>query len=266
MRQYNAGVCLWWVVVLSSLLGGCGSVEQEEQWDAQGEEAAEDEEALQGGRRSGAYAAVGLVVARNGATRSGSLIGPRAVLMAAHCATGKVEAFYLGRGAAVGNNEPLDEALETMDRHAVVDQMKHPGWERQTCGSTPDLAVLWLREAVVGVRPLRLSRADAATVGRSCTAVGFGMFGLGSQATHADKRSGSVRIVTVLPQAVWVGWKTAMPDHGDSGGPLLCGGNITGVVSCGDNGPVADRHIAYARPQAEPNWLRNTLLTLQARN
>jgi hypothetical protein len=54
-------------------------------------------------------------------------------------------------------------------------------------------------------------------------------------------------------------WESAQADHGDSGGPLLCGGRISGVTSCGPTGSPRQRPVQYARPQAVQAWLAQVI-------
>jgi hypothetical protein len=89
--------------------------------------------------------------------------------------------------------------------------------------------------------------------------VGFGVHGEGSNATVARKRTGRERIVAVTEEAVEVVRDTAIADHGDSGGPLLCGGRISGVVSCGTAAPDS-RRVWYARPEQHTEWMEDVLM------
>ncbi|MBI5493601.1 MAG: trypsin-like serine protease [Deltaproteobacteria bacterium] len=240
------------------VLMGCGGPE-DAAWDAELAEGTADE-ALQGGAATSGYAAVGLVVTTDGSTCTGTLVTPRVVLTAAHCAATRVEAFYTGAGAAVSADEgDLSEALDRMARHAVRRQAAHPEYDDTTCGGSPDVALLWLGRPVTGTRAVRLSSDDEVLPGALCTAVGFGLHGRGGSATYARKRSGREQVVALSDDSLWVRYRTAVADHGDSGGPLLCSGRIAGVVSCGDERTPRNRVITYARPQAVRAWMASTI-------
>ncbi|MEW5852464.1 MAG: trypsin-like serine protease [Myxococcota bacterium] len=223
----------------------------------------EDEAALQGGRTTRAYRAVGLLMAESGSFCTGTLIRHDVVLTAAHCVDEPLDAFYIGHGRALTDAERATQgpgrALENMRAYAVVEQVMHPDYEPMACGTTPDLALVRLLEPVGDVNPMAIASSEAAYPGRVCRAVGFGAHGKGSSKTSLRKRSGKEVIVDVTETAVDVRAEDALADHGDSGGPLLCGRRIAGVTSCGPDGSWRTRSVSYARPDMESAWMTEVL-------
>jgi hypothetical protein len=78
--------------------------------------------------------------------------------------------------------------------------------------------------------------------------------------TVEQRRSATERVVAVEPSAVHVVRGSGVADHGDSGGPLLCGGHIAGATSCGTDGSgPLHREVYYARTDHLGPWLQQTI-------
>lgn len=163
---------------------------------------------------------------------SAALIGPRAVLTAAHC---------LGEGAptdlAVRFAPSLDGEGPTI---AVTRGQLHPSFDPETRAF--DLALLVL-ESDAPVEPLTLSEAGGA-VGDRVTMFGFGGVSA-DDPVGGERRSGSARIEAVEPNELRLSADPAMSCRGDSGGPVVdAEGAILAVTSSGDPACVAFADVA----------------------
>jgi MYXO-CTERM domain-containing protein len=150
---------------------------------------------------------------------TGALIAPRAVLTAAHCVANESPSTLLVTiGPRVANGERVEiEAIEV-----------HPGYD----GVSADLAVLALA-APLAAPPLALRRTpiDNANLGARVRVVGFGV---GDDGLTGIKREGTARIAELSATTVVLAPDPALPCNADSGGPVLLGEEIAGVVAYGD--------------------------------
>ena len=64
----------------------------------------------------------------------------------------------------------------------------------------------------------------------------------------------------MLPTNLEVKYKTGIADHGDSGGPLICGGSVVGTVSCHADG-AWPQHLSeyYARLDKAGSWVNQVV-------
>jgi hypothetical protein len=217
------------------------------------------EQPIQGGRRDSGDPAVGLVWLEGGGFCSGSLIAPDVVLTAGHCVASPVASFYTGAGKGTTDVGALP--LGKLTRHAVVDQVAHPSYSpRGGCPNRSfDEGLLRLEKPIRSVRPLGLGAA-APNPRAVCRAVGYGVHNQGAQATVEQKRRATETVEQVETTWVLVGNKSGIVDHGDSGGPLLCGARIAGVTSCGTDGAYPDhREAYYARTDSIRDWITATV-------
>ncbi len=241
-----------WKWILCAALAGCGGAAPLDN--------NVDETAIQGGAVDANDPAVGLVWLSGGGFCSGVLIAPDVVLTAGHCAIEPIEAFYTGEGkrATTVGVEP-ESGLK---KHDVADQAPYPGYDINAGCPNPtiDVGLVRLAKPLTSVKPLALAAAPPKK-GAVCRVVGYGIHddAKGNE-TFEQKRRADVSVVQLDAAAVLVDWKTGISDHGDSGGPLLCGGKIVGDTSCGTDGSFPDHERTwYARTDAAAKWIASTV-------
>ena len=110
-------------------------------------------------------------------------------------------------------------------------------WAGDCASQEFDLAVLHLADPVSNVEPVAMG-AGPPTVGDACTGVGFGLHtgndGSTAEKTLGQRRSGSETVSSIQLGRIRTLAQSITIDHGDSGGPLICGGQLVGVASCGN--------------------------------
>lgn len=174
---------------------------------------------------------VGLVFAGKIAC-SGTLVGPRIVLTAAHCMTARTpEAVFFGPSLAIGG-----------EQIAVADVRIHPDFDATAFDH--DLAlVLLTRAASVTPWPIVTSPLDDSWIGRSVRIVGFGTSDR-TAATAGRKREGTATVESIGALEFRIAPAPARTCTGDSGGPAFVdvGGveHLVGVTSSGDPGCLMD--------------------------
>ncbi len=188
------------------------------------------------------YPAVGMIQIGNGGLCTGTLVGQRTVITAAHCLQpGASYWFMVGGGSYQANSA-----------HA------HPNWSTYTL--TNDIALLLLSQAPdVPSMPVATS---APSVGQEITLVGFGV--TGETQEDAGIKRVATNTINDLDSARFSfagsGAGTGSTCFGDSGGPAFAtlGGKVVqiGVTSSGQ-APCGT--LAYdTRVDAYEGWLNDT--------
>jgi V8-like Glu-specific endopeptidase len=193
---------------------------------------------------------------------TGTLIAPQVVLTAAHCVSGHTaQGFFTGTGHkhdVAHLAEPKDMLKHETDKVASM-----PGYAGGTCPNrSGDFGLVHLKKPLTRTRPIGWAKAAAYAKGKTCSAIGYGMHVTwGGKTTLEQKRRATDKIELMDRDVIKVDWKTGVADHGDSGGPLYCGGDaIAGVVSCHNDGsaPVHKREY-YGRIDRAKAWVASTM-------
>lgn len=169
---------------------------------------------------------------------TGTLVAPRVVVTAAHCVAelpvNGLEVFFGMDVAAPGA------------RIAVIGGRAHPDFDPATHAN--DVAALILA-ADAPVAPIALAPALPDLTNTDVRLVGYGITA-GTGTDVGAQRAGTARVTEMSANELRMVPGPAMSCRGDSGGPVLSGGQLAGVTSYGDPActqlGVAMRADAYA--------------------
>lgn len=177
---------------------------------------------------------------------SGTLVGCRTFVTAAHCVCADADDFDACTQAGV----TAAGRLRVFFQHAGFVQVDRVSISPDfRFGEAGDIAVLQLAEAVTGIEPSSINSLSKPEAGTTGTIVGFGRT-INAAAILSDagvKREGKVTVSDcnrVVPNRTHVCWQYLGADSstcsGDSGGPLFIdfgdGLRLAGVTSGGSNG------------------------------
>ncbi len=239
-------------VVVGAVVGCSGS-------QGTSEDPAATDDAIQGGTTDSKHPGVGLVWFQGGGFCSGTLIAPSVVLTAGHCVQDPIEGFFTGSGKATANLG--SEPVTSMVKHPVDKMIAHPSYSSGGgCpNSTFDIGLIHLTTPITTIKPTSIATAAPAN-GASCEAVGFGTHTANGVDTYERKRHGTEIVQATAATSIQVKFGTAIADHGDSGGPLLCGGVVSGATSCHTDGNYPQHQVEYyARIDAGAAWIKQTI-------
>jgi hypothetical protein len=187
-------------------------------------------------------------------TCTGTLIGPKTVITAAHCiySQGQSAPYYAAFGTYITSPS---SAIR------VVNQVRHPGYN----GRSNDFGLLQLERPVLNVPvfPLNDTPLTDAMLGRDVRHTGFGVTDGATQSGSGAKRVITTPLRSVMPESYESGAPGRQTCQGDSGGPgfmILPGQTqekLIGIVSYGDQGCMqfgVDMRIDRVVP-----WIRQTM-------
>lgn len=185
---------------------------------------------------------------------TGTLIGPKTVITAAHCiyANGTNSAYYAAFGTTVSS--PTSTVR-------VVNQVKNP----QYSGQNNDFGLLQLERPVVNVPIVRLNETPltAAMVGLAVRHSGFGVTDGTTQTGSGTKREVTTPLRRIMSGSFESGAQGKQTCQGDSGGPafmVLPGETeekLVGTVSYGDQG--CQQYGVDMRVDTAVSWIRQTM-------
>ncbi len=191
----------------------------------------ESSDKIIGGILTDAFPAVGAITNEGYAHCTGTLVGEKLVVTAAHCVTDvSASSLQFVIGASIFS-------AGVVERHNVASLKAHPNYNDRTI--TNDIGILILATKP-SVAPLGVVQSmDTSWVGRSLTFVGYGVSNGRTQRGAGYKRSVDMPVSFVDAKTFGVEVAGRNTCNGDSGGPALYidatgAAFVAGVTSYGD--------------------------------
>jgi len=197
-----------------------------------------------------------MVLGSRGSVCTGTLISQRVIVTAAHCTAGsnQIAVAYFEDGRPV--------------LQAVSEVARNPGFSRNSAVSL-DIALLRLQSDLPNrFVPVPIDGGAAANaVGEDLTIAGFGLMQDRDLKSAGTLRTASVRLLPKLyPRFLRVGLDSKLESlavcKGDSGGPVLSGGALVGVVYAAEKTGKAQSCGATAqavRLAPQRDWISSVL-------
>lgn len=232
--------------------------------------------AIVNGAPSLAHPALGTLMAGGASFCSGALIGPKAVLTAAHCMEGST---FRSKQAAFRIDLPLDHKRFRAVT-ALIDQSKsvpHPKYTQQENSAglllklENDIGIVALKAPIHGVSypPINTKTIDNTWVGKQAFIWGYGKTSFFTSLTSPEKLYSVLTITSVgtsiagraVPNSLRLESKTNSPCQGDSGSSYLMELDgvlkIVAVHSFGNARCVGSEGAFRTDPYA--SWIQTTL-------
>jgi secreted trypsin-like serine protease len=163
---------------------------------------------------------------------TGTLVGPKLVLTAAHCVDDTIGAA--GFAAYFGTDITIETDPGFRFITAAASLAVHPAWDPANVTAGNDIAVLQLADTVpitpIRVRTAPLTNADR---GKPVELVGWGITGGGKEDLGVKRRVVST-MFDFDAKLIAIGDNVTNTCSGDSGGPAFFEGRVIGVTSFGD--------------------------------
>ena len=283
MEHMRAG-SLFIFISLSSTLAACGPADSEF-WDA---DAQNDQAIINGDISEGSsFQSAGALLIRGSDSYgypidgmcTGTLIAPDVVLTAGHCRLDEAEYGKNGKYYFSFALDVVDagETLGRMPKHtyAVKKIIRHPRFDIPNAdglGRANDIAIVFLKKAVLGVRPATILKPDEADIlqaGLAADIVGYGLRTAPEMNPDASDSGVKAQAKSVVNEVgayeiqVGVLYPTPQKCYGDSGGPTyinLKDGSerLIGVTSRAYDDSGCTKGGVDTRADAYFGWLKST--------